>query len=170
MTEQFVPTVFAAALEAARAMLAEEQATKYRSDRYQVSTPEDAASLLQPYFAGREQEVFAVLLLDTRMRPLQSALLYKGTINATKVRVAEVFRDAVKTNARAIIVAHNHPSGDTRPSNEDLAFTLDLIQGGEVLDIPVLDHLIFGAGNDWISIHRKRPDLGWKTEEKYLEV
>jgi len=87
--------------------------------------------------AHLEQEHFRVILLDT-------ITVYIGSLNASHVRVAEVFRDAIRRSAAAIIVAHNHPSGDPSPSPEDVAVTKRIREAGEQLDVELLDHLVIG--------------------------
>jgi DNA repair protein RadC len=94
--------------------------------------------------SAMEQEHFQVLYLDTRNRVLGSDTLYIGSLNTSHIRVAEVFREAVKRNCAALIVAHNHPSGDPSPSPEDVAVTRQLIEAGQLLDIELLDHLVIG--------------------------
>lgn len=128
-----------AALELGRRMLL---ATP--EDRLVVRSPSDVAQLLMAEMAHLEQESFRVLYLDTRNRLLGSDTLYVGSLNASQIRVGEVFRDAVKRNCAAIIVAHNHPSGDPSPSPEDVEVTRQLTAAGELLSIEVLDHLIIG--------------------------
>jgi DNA repair protein RadC len=91
-----------------------------------------------------EQEHFRVLYLDTRNRLLGSETVYVGSLNASHIRVGEIFRDAVKRNCAAIIVVHNHPSGDPSPSPEDVAVTRQIVAAGRLLDIEALDHLVIG--------------------------
>jgi DNA repair protein RadC len=128
-----------AALELGRRMLL---ATP--EDRLVVRSPSDVAQILIAEMAHLEQENFQVLYLDTRNRLLGSERVYVGTLNASHIRVAEIFRDAVKRNCAAIIVAHNHPSGDPSPSPEDVEVTRQLIAAGKLLSIELLDHLIIG--------------------------
>jgi DNA repair protein RadC len=128
-----------AALELGRRMLL---ATP--EDRFVVRSPADVAQLLIAEMAHLEQEHFRVLYLDTRNRLLGSETVYVGSLNASHIRVGEVFRDAVKRNCATIIVAHNHPSGDPTPSPEDVEVTRRLIAAGDLLSIEVLDHLIIG--------------------------
>ena len=85
--------------------------------------------------------------------------IYVGSLNTNVVRVAELFRDAIKHNAAAIIVVHNHPSGDPTPSREDVRLTEMLVQAGKLLDIEVLDHLIIGQGR-FVSL--KERGLGFR--------
>jgi DNA repair protein RadC len=91
-----------------------------------------------------EQESMRVILLDTRNRVQAIQTVYQGSLNTTMVRVSELFREAVRANCAAIIVAHNHPSGDPSPSPEDVAITKDIVAAGKLLSIDVLDHLVIG--------------------------
>lgn len=109
-----------------------------------VSAPVDVYNFLAPEMAHLDQEQLRVLNLTIKGRILSVPLIYQGTVNATQVRVAEVFRQAVIENAPHIIVAHNHPSGDPAPSQDDIAVTRQIIQTGKLLDVAVLDHVIIG--------------------------
>ncbi len=109
-----------------------------------ITSPADAANLLMAQMVGQEQEQFVVLLLNTKNDLMQTVWLYQGSLNSCVVRTAEVFRDAVRLQAAAILVAHSHPSGDPTPSTEDIRVTRDLRQAGELLDIALLDHVVFG--------------------------
>ena len=113
-------------------------------DRIQITCPQDAANLLMSGMSMEIQEQLRVILLDTKHRVLRQHTLYQGNVNSSIVRVAEVFREAIKDNAVAIIVAHNHPSGDPTPSAEDVRVTEELVRAGKMLDIEVLDHVIIG--------------------------
>ncbi|MFP3854017.1 MAG: RadC family protein [Anaerolineales bacterium] len=119
-----------------------------------IQSPEDAAGLLLYEMGGLEREHLRVLCLDTRNRLQKMAEVYKGSLNSSWIRIAEVFRDAVRINAAAIIVAHNHPSGDPTPSPEDVAVTKAIVEAGKLLDIEVLDHLVIGQGR-YISMKAK---------------
>ncbi|MGD1996013.1 MAG: DNA repair protein RadC [Anaerolineae bacterium] len=129
-------------------------------DRPQICSPGDAAALLLPEIGYQEQEHFWVLFLDTRNRLLGSEPIYKGSLNQSQVRVGEVFREAVRRNCAAIIVAHNHPSGDPTPSPEDVAVTADVVSAGRLLGVEVLDHLVIGQQR-WISLRER--GLGFKA-------
>ena len=128
-----------AALELGRRML-----LAAPEDRFVVRSPADVAQLLMAEMGHLEQEHFRVLYLDTRNRLLDSETVYVGSLNASHIRVSEVFREAVKRNCASIIVVHNHPSGDPTPSPEDVEVTRQLVAAGNLLDIEVLDHLIIG--------------------------
>ncbi|HHS96815.1 MAG TPA: JAB domain-containing protein [Chloroflexi bacterium] len=123
-------------------------------ERPQIRSPADAAMLLMPKIGHCEQEYLYVLFLDVRNRVLGSEPVYKGSLNQTQVRAADVFREAVRRNSAAIIVAHNHPSGDPTPSPDDIAVTRDLVRAGRVLGIEVLDHLIIGHQR-WVSLRER---------------
>lgn len=113
-------------------------------ERPRVTSPADAANLLMSEMMLLEQEELRVILLDTRNHVLRVKTVYKGSLNTSVVRVAELFRAAIKDNAAAIIVAHNHPSGDPSPSPEDVHVTRQIRQAGDLLDIDLLDHIVIG--------------------------
>ena len=120
-----------------------------------IKSPADAANLLMYGLAARDQEYLMVLLLDTRNRVIgQPVEVYHGSLNTSLIRVGEVFRHAIKANAAAIIVAHNHPSGDPSPSPEDVAVTRAIVEAGKLLDIDLLDHLVIGQGK-WVSLKER---------------
>lgn len=122
-------------------------------DRPQVTSPDDVANLLQIEMAALEQEQLRVVLLDTKHHILGARTVYQGSVNQAQVRVGEVYRDAVRQNATAIVAVHNHPSGDPTPSAADVSLTVELVRAGEMLDIDLLDHLIIGQGR-WLSLRR----------------
>jgi DNA repair protein RadC len=124
-----------------------------------LANPEAVAAHLIG-IAYAEVEHFAVLLLDIKHRLISKQIVSRGTLDETIAHPRDVFRAAVRHNAAAIIVAHNHPSGQTDPSQEDLRLTQVLIHCGKTLQIPVLDHLIVGHGN-FTSL--KRATSLWAT-------
>jgi DNA repair protein RadC len=138
-----------AAMELGRRMLIEPI-----QDRPLVRSPADAANLLIPEMAGLEQEQMRVVLLNTKNRVMGIQLVYQGSLHTTVIRVGELFRDAVRQNAAAVIIAHSHPSGDPTPSPEDLACNREIVQAGKLLDCDVVDHLIIGSHN-WISMKER---------------
>lgn len=128
------------------------------SDRI-IRSPADAANLLSD-LSCLEQEVMQTLLLDTKNRVLHIATVYRGSLHTTVVRVGELFREAVRQNCAAVIVAHNHPSGDPTPSPEDVAVTREIVQAGKILDIDVLDHLVIGSGLKFVSLKERGLGFG----------
>jgi DNA repair protein RadC len=146
-----------AALELGRRLMAESP-----DERWQIRAPQDAAHILMPSLGHKEQEHFAVLYLDTRNRVTAREILYKGSLNTSLVRIAEVFRGAVRRNCAALIVAHNHPSGDPNPSPEDVALTRRLVEAGKLLEVDVLDHLVIG-NNRYVSLRERA--LGFEAAE-----
>jgi DNA repair protein RadC len=97
------------------------------------------------------QEHVRVLLLDSARRIVAAPTIYIGTINTSVLRVSEVYREAITRNCPALILAHNHPSGDPTPSPEDVELTRTLVNAGRLLDIVLLDHIIIGQQR-WVSL------------------
>ncbi len=129
-----------------------------REERPRVTSPRDAAQLVLAEMGALESEQMRVLLLDTKNRLIVAVTLYVGTVNECRVRIGEVFREAVRRNATALILAHNHPSGAVEPSPEDIALTREVVQAGKLLDVEVLDHLVVSAGA-YTSLRER--GLGW---------
>jgi DNA repair protein RadC len=124
------------------------------AERPAINSPADAAALVQYEMSLLEKEHLRVLLLDRRNRVLDTEEIYQGSVSSSQVRVGEVLRPAIKQLASAIIVVHNHPSGDPTPSPDDVAVTRAIVQGGKLLDVEVLDHLVIGQGR-WISLKER---------------
>jgi len=120
-------------------------------DPWVVRTPLDAAEPLIDDMAALEREELRVLMLDTKNVVTARRTVYRGNLAGSSVRVGEVFRDAVRSCSAAVVVVHNHPSGDPTPSGEDLRITAELAEAGRLLDIELLDHLIIGRGR-WTSL------------------
>jgi DNA repair protein RadC len=116
-----------------------------------VRTPADAAEPLIDVMGSLEREELRILLLDTKNVVVAERTVYRGNLSGSSVRVGEVFRDAVRRCAAAVVVVHNHPSGDPSPSGEDLRITTELAEAGRLLDIELLDHLVIGRGR-WTSL------------------
>jgi DNA repair protein RadC len=114
------------------------------SARAQIRRPSDAAAYLLPQFGSRNVEQFGVVLLDGRHRVIKTTVLAIGTLNSTVVQPREIFREAAVGGAGAIVVFHNHPSGDPTPSAEDGELTRRLVAAGVLMGIDVVDHLILG--------------------------
>ena len=113
-------------------------------ERVRITSPGDAANLLMSEMTLLDQEHLRLVLLDTRNRVLRTPTVYIGSLNTSVVRVGELFRYAIRENAAAMIVAHNHPSGDPAPSPEDINVTREIVRAGKLLDVDVLDHIIIG--------------------------
>ena len=126
--------------------------------RPQIASPDDVANLVAIEMAALEQEQLRVVLLDTKHRVLAIRIVYQGSVNQAQVRVAEVFRDAVRQNAVAIVAVHNHPSGDPTPSAADIALTAELARAGQLLDVELLDHVVIGQGRH-VSMRAAKPDV-----------
>lgn len=120
-----------------------------------ITSPASAVAYLAPELEALAQEQVRALLLDVKHRVLGTALVCQGTHNAAVVRVADCFREAVRANADAILVLHNHPSGDPTPSPEDVRITGDLAMAGELLGIEVLDHVVVGRGGRYVSLRER---------------
>jgi len=114
------------------------------SARVQIRCPSDAATYLLPQFGSRNVEQFGVVLLDGRHRVIRTTVLAVGTMNSTVVQPREIFREAAVGGAVAVVVFHNHPSGDPTPSAEDGELTRRLVAAGVLMGIDVVDHLVLG--------------------------
>lgn len=124
-------------------------------DDIQVRSPADIARLLEIEMGLLQQEELRVVLLNTRNHVVGIRTVYRGSVNASQVRTAEVFRDAIRENCPALIVVHNHPSGDPTPSPEDVRVTRDLLAAARLLDIDLLDHLVIGR-NTYASLRQRK--------------
>lgn len=123
------------------------------SGRVQVGSPETALTVVRPLLVGHDRERGVLVALDTRHRVIATAIVSIGTAANTFLAPREVFRDALLLGASAIVVAHNHPSGDASPSDDDRRITRRLARAGDTLGIDLLDHVIVGDP-DWISLAR----------------
>ena len=111
-----------------------------------LQSPADAARYLLPRYSARPVETFGLLALDARHRLRREAVISVGCLTASLVHPREVFQEAVVSRAAALVLFHNHPSGDPEPSAEDLALTRRLAAAGSLMGIEILDHLVLGAG------------------------
>ena len=112
------------------------------SDR-KIKSPEDAYQILKKFAGDSDREQMIMIALNTKNEPTHLQTISIGSLNASVVHPREVFKTAVLSNAANIILGHNHPSGDTEPSYEDIQITRQLVHAGELLGITVLDHIIF---------------------------
>jgi len=129
------------------------------ADCPQIRSPADVANLLMLEMGLLEREELRVLVMDTKNNVRKVVTVYQGSLNTAVVRVGEVFTPALRANAAAIIVVHNHPSNDPTPSPEDVRVTEMLVEAGKLLDVQVLDHVILGR-NRYVSL--KERGLGFK--------
>ncbi len=127
-------------------------------ERPKVSSPADAANLVMTDMRDLRVEHLRLILLDTRNNVLGTPTVYVGSINSISLRQGDLFRHALERNAAAMIVVHNHPSGDPNPSPEDVNVTRQLVAAGKLLDVDVLDHLVIGDGR-YVSL--KERNLGF---------
>jgi DNA repair protein RadC len=130
-----------AALEIGRRVLASRPA-----ERPQITSPRDAAHFLMPEYSARAVEQFGLLMLDTRHRVLRTSVLTVGTLDCAAVQPRDVFRQALLASAAAVVMFHNHPSGDPQPSGEDIELTRRTVAAGELMGIRVVDHVVLGDG------------------------
>ena len=143
-----------AALELGRRLV-----TTQPEERAVVRSPQDVANLLMADMGLLDQEQLRIVLLNTKNQVISVPEVYRGSVSTSLIRVSEVFREAVRENCPAIIVVHNHPSGDPTPSQEDVQVTEQMVNAGRLLDIEVLDHLIIGQQR-YVSL--KEQGLGFK--------
>lgn len=122
-------------------------ASAHPLDKISVKSPQDVAEYLMPRMRYAVKEQFIVLLLNTKNKIIGTEIISEGTLNNSVVHAREVYKPALLQNAAAIIVAHNHPSGEPQPSLEDKQVTRMLKESGKILGIPLLDHLIIGDGS-----------------------
>ena len=123
-------------------------------ERTAINSPADAAALVQAEMSLLEKEHLRTILLDRRNRVLEIVEIYQGSVSSSQVRVGEVFQAAISRHASALILIHNHPSGDPTPSPDDVAVTRAIVQAGKLLDIDLLDHLVIGQGK-WVSLKER---------------
>ncbi len=136
------------ALEIGQRLLLEQVGEKPR-----ISGATDAAAMLGPLLRNQEQESLRVMLLDSRHQVIEIAIAAVGSLNVVSARMRDLFRSAVRRNCAAVILAHNHPSGDPTPSPDDLRLTETAIEAGGLLGIKVLDHVVIGkTGDGFVSI------------------
>ncbi len=126
----------------------------------QIRHPSQLAAFLMVDMGFLQQEQMKVACLDTKNRLQKLHMVYQGSLNASLIRVGEMFREPVRLNSAAIIIAHNHPSSDPDPSPEDVLVTTEIVKAGKILDIELLDHIVIGQGR-WISMRER--GLGFHT-------
>jgi len=137
--------------------LAQRMAQEIQMEAPTLDTPDKVAELLRDEARLREVEFFQVVLLNTRRKLIRIVDITQGTLDSVLIHPREVFRAAVSLQASAVVLVHNHPSGDPTPSDADIKVTRDLIRAGQILRIEVLDHVILGQStqhqpNDFVSL------------------
>lgn len=143
-----------AAVVAALFELGRRVAASTAAPGWRIRTPADVAERLAPAMAHLEHEELRVLQLNTKNAVTGLSTVYVGNLAGSSVRVGEVFRDAVRRQAAAVVVVHNHPSGDPAPSAEDLRITAELAEAGRLLDIELIDHVVLASGG-WVSLRAR---------------
>lgn len=126
-------------------------ASTWPADGWRIRAPSDLAERLMPAMGHLEREELRSVLLNTKNAVTGMVTVYAGNLAGSSVRIGEVFREAVRRQSAAMVVVHNHPSGDPSPSAEDLRITRELAEAGRLLDIELLDHLVIGHGR-WVSL------------------
>lgn len=112
-----------------------------------VRTPEDGAKIARKFIADDDREIFFVMCLNTKNKVVAVHRAHVGSLNASIVRPADVFKAAILNNSASIVVCHQHPSNNCSPSYEDVRITARLVEVGRMIDIDVLDHIIIGGSN-----------------------
>lgn len=132
-----------------------------RRDRPQVTSPQLPAQILADYLEGADRENLVVIMLDTKNRIIGIHTVAVGTVNSSLYDIKDVMKPAILHNANAIIIGHNHPSGDPTPSPEDVSVTRRTIEAGKLLGIEVLDHIIIGDDGEFTSLKERGLGLDW---------
>lgn len=143
-------TAKAATLQAALELAHRVQAEPF-SDRITINSPTVLAKRMAPLLRHLRTETFHVLLLNTANQIIRDVVVGEGSLNAVVIHPREVFRIAISESAASVILVHNHPSGNTEPSKEDIHITKQLVEAGKIVDIKVIDHVII-AGNNYTSL------------------
>ncbi|MFB6272219.1 MAG: RadC family protein [Salinibacter sp.] len=120
-------------------------------DRFQVTEPSEVATILRDYFRDKDREEFLTVLLDTANTVIGLSQISVGGLSSSVVEPRQIFKTAILANAAAVILAHQHPSGNPEPSHEDINITRQLVEAGEIMDVPVHDHLII-TEVDYVSL------------------
>nr|WP_251132238.1 DNA repair protein RadC [Exiguobacterium sp. ERU656] len=117
-----------------------------------ITSPEDAFLVARRFIQDDDREVFLVILLNTKNRVIAVHRAHVGSINSSIIHPREIFKSAILNNATSLIVSHQHPSGDPKPSLEDIEVTERLQEVGRIIGIKLLDHIVVGAGDDYVSL------------------
>lgn len=136
--------------------LARRYAESWIEEEKPLLSPDMTRKFLQSQLTDEEREVFMVIFMDNQHRVIKYSRMFSGTLSHVEVHPREIVREAIKTNAAAVILAHNHPSGHSEPSQADKAITERIIRCCSIMDIRVLDHLVIGRG-EYVSFAER----GW---------
>ena len=118
-------------------------------DKISIRSSKDAVNILAPEMEALDKEHFIILLLDTRHNLIKKERIFIGTLDNSVIHPREIFKPAIIESSSAIIIAHNHPSGDPSPSDDDIDITKKLKQAGKLVGIEILDHVIIGKGSSY---------------------
>lgn len=129
------------------------KAIRKNEDRLHINTADDIYEFMRYDMENLDHEELRILSLDTKHFLLGEDVLYRGTINSSNIRIAEVFRKPLLLNAACFVLVHNHPSGDPTPSAADIVTTRNIMAAGKTMDLPLLDHVIIGSGR-YVSINQ----------------
>jgi len=121
-------------------------------NRAAISSPRSAVDIIRGYIGDPDTEHMVALLLDTKNQPVGIHTVSIGQLDFAMVRVADVFKAAILANARSMILGHNHPSGNPHPSPDDVAITRKLVEAGKLMQLEILDHVILGEGDRYLSL------------------
>lgn len=127
-----------------------ERRTLYGMERF--SNPREAAEMVRPLFERADRELLLVLSLDNKLAPMALEIAAVGGLNSCCVDIRSIFKHAIVNNGAYVICFHNHPSGDCSPSGEDRRITQRIAESGRLLGIPLVDHIIIGAGGEYQSL------------------
>lgn len=125
-----------------------------QNQNYKISSPRNIANMLMNEMTDLSQEILKLIMLNTKNEIIGIKDVFKGSLNTSIVHPREIFREAIRRNSASIIICHNHPSGDTTPSKEDINITIRLKECGSIMGIDLLDHLIIGNGK-FVSLKEK---------------
>lgn len=126
-----------------------------KGSREVVKSPQDVFNLIMPELSYLKQELFKIILLDVKNQVISTPLISKGGLTSSPVHPRDVFREAIRRSSAAIILVHNHPSGDPAPSSDDIRVTKRLLNSGKIVDIEVLDHIVIGS-DSFVSMKDKQ--------------
>lgn len=135
--------------------LVREGSLKVPKEYKKIMSPKDAKKIFEMYLDGADREILVCLCLNTKNHVVNIGTVSVGSLNASIVHPREVFKTAILSNSASIILAHNHPSGDPTPSKEDIGITHRIKEGGKILGIDLLDHIILGDDGNFISLKTK---------------